>query len=88
MAVTMSHRFDQDKTTLRAIVRSGKLGKVNTVSCRYRVGAGLRRDRKQPVGRHDSDCRSDRREALTASATIPCDLSTRAIFARFGMALN
>jgi predicted dehydrogenase len=35
MAVTMSHRFDQDKTTLRAIVRSGRLGRVNTVSCRY-----------------------------------------------------
>lgn len=35
MAVTMSHRFDQDKTTLRQIVRSGRLGKVNTVSCRY-----------------------------------------------------
>jgi predicted dehydrogenase len=35
MAVTMSHRFDQDKTTLRQIVRSGKLGKVNSVSCRY-----------------------------------------------------
>ena len=35
MAVTMSHRFDQDKTTLREVVRSGRLGKVNTVSCRY-----------------------------------------------------
>ena len=35
MAVTMSHRFDQDKTTLRQIVRSGQLGRVNTVSCRY-----------------------------------------------------
>jgi predicted dehydrogenase len=35
MAVTMSHRFDQDKTTLRTVVRSGKLGRVNTVSCRY-----------------------------------------------------
>ena len=35
MAVTMSHRFDQDKTTLRQIVRSGRLGRVNTVSCRY-----------------------------------------------------
>jgi predicted dehydrogenase len=35
MAVTMSHRFDQDKTTLRQIVQSGQLGKVNTVSCRY-----------------------------------------------------
>ena len=35
MAVTMSHRFDQDKTTLRQIVHSGRLGRVNTVSCRY-----------------------------------------------------
>jgi predicted dehydrogenase len=35
MAVTMSHRFDQDKTTLRQIIRSGRLGRVNTVSCRH-----------------------------------------------------
>jgi predicted dehydrogenase len=35
MAVTMSHRFDQDKTTLRRIVQSGVLGKVNAVSMRY-----------------------------------------------------
>jgi predicted dehydrogenase len=35
MAVTMSHRFDQDKTTLRQLIRSGQLGKVNAVSCRY-----------------------------------------------------
>lgn len=35
MAVTMSHRFDQDKTTLRTVIRSGQLGRVNTVSCRY-----------------------------------------------------
>lgn len=35
MAVTMSHRFDQDKTTLARIVRSGRLGRVNTISCRY-----------------------------------------------------
>lgn len=35
MAVTMSHRFDQDKTTLRQIIRSGNLGAVNLVSCRY-----------------------------------------------------
>jgi predicted dehydrogenase len=35
MAVTMSHRFDQDKTTLRQIIRSGQLGAVNSVSCRY-----------------------------------------------------
>ncbi|MBX3539209.1 MAG: Gfo/Idh/MocA family oxidoreductase [Chelatococcus sp.] len=35
MAVTMSHRFDQDKTTLRQIVRSGQIGRVNNISCRY-----------------------------------------------------
>jgi predicted dehydrogenase len=35
MAVTMSHRFDQDKTTLRQIIRGGSLGTVNMVSCRY-----------------------------------------------------
>ena len=35
MAVTMCHRFDQDKTTLRQLIRSGRLGRVNTVSCRY-----------------------------------------------------
>ncbi len=35
MAVTMSHRFDQDKTTLREIIRSGLLGPVSAVSCRY-----------------------------------------------------
>jgi predicted dehydrogenase len=35
MAVTMSHRFDQDKTTLRQIIRSGMLGPVASVSCRY-----------------------------------------------------
>lgn len=37
MAVTMSHRFDQDKTTLRQLVHSGRIGKVNTVSCRYQA---------------------------------------------------
>lgn len=35
MAVTMSHRFDQDKTTLRKIIQSGQLGAVNSVTCRY-----------------------------------------------------
>ena len=35
MAVTMSHRFDQDKTTLRRLIQSGKLGRVNNISCRY-----------------------------------------------------
>ncbi len=37
MAVTMSHRFDQDKTTLRRIIRSGNLGRVNNISCRYQA---------------------------------------------------
>jgi predicted dehydrogenase len=37
MAVTMSHRFDQDKTTLRRIVQSGKLGRVNNISCRHQA---------------------------------------------------
>ena len=35
MAVTMSHRFDQDKTTLRRIVRSGVLGQINAIGCRF-----------------------------------------------------
>jgi len=35
MAGTISHRCEQDKTTLREIVRSGRLGRVNNVSCRY-----------------------------------------------------
>ena len=35
MAVTMSHRFDQDKTTLRRIVRSGVLGRINAIGCRF-----------------------------------------------------
>src|SRR5207244_8737654 len=56
MAVTMSHRFDQDKTTLRDIIRSGRLGKVNTVSCRYAAdlreqmawGALFRHTRQDP----------------------------------------
>ncbi|OHV78896.1 Gfo/Idh/MocA family protein [Ensifer sp. LCM 4579] len=35
MGVTMSHRFDQDKSTLRALVRESVLGRINTVSCRF-----------------------------------------------------
>jgi predicted dehydrogenase len=35
MAVTMSHRFDQDKTTLRRIVRSGTIGGVNAIGMRF-----------------------------------------------------
>lgn len=35
MGVTMSHRFDQDKSTLRKLVGADALGRVNTVSCRF-----------------------------------------------------
>ena len=35
MAVTMSHRFDQDKTTLRRVVRSGLLGTINAIGMRF-----------------------------------------------------
>ncbi|HZT42724.1 MAG TPA: Gfo/Idh/MocA family oxidoreductase [Chthonomonadaceae bacterium] len=35
MAVTMSHRFDQDKTTLREEIRSGRYGKVDYLVCRF-----------------------------------------------------
>ncbi len=35
MAVTMSHRFDQDKTSLRRIVQSGILGKINAIGMRF-----------------------------------------------------
>ncbi|MDX8516246.1 Gfo/Idh/MocA family protein [Mesorhizobium captivum] len=35
MGITMSHRFDQDKTTLRTLLRGDALGRVNTVSCRF-----------------------------------------------------
>ena len=35
MGVTMSHRFDQDKTTLRRELRSGKHGSLGYLMCRY-----------------------------------------------------
>jgi len=35
MAITMSHRFDQDKQTLQKLVRSGKLGRENYIVCRF-----------------------------------------------------
>lgn len=35
MAVTMSHRFDQDKTTLRRVVRSGVIGDINHIGMRF-----------------------------------------------------
>jgi len=35
MGVTMSHRFDQDKTTLREEIRSGRHGELDYVICRF-----------------------------------------------------
>ena len=42
MAVTMSHRFDADKTALRRLVRGGAIGRVNAVTGRFH--ADRRRD--------------------------------------------
>ncbi|MCC7355376.1 MAG: Gfo/Idh/MocA family oxidoreductase [Anaerolineae bacterium] len=35
MGVTMSHRFDQDKTTLRQELRSGRYGRLDYLVCRF-----------------------------------------------------
>ena len=35
MGVTMSHRFDQDKTTLRQAIRSGQYGPLDYLVCRF-----------------------------------------------------
>ena len=35
MGVTMSHRFDQDKTTLRQMLRSGDYGALDYLVCRF-----------------------------------------------------
>jgi predicted dehydrogenase len=35
MGVTMSHRFDQDKTSLREMLQSGAYGSLDYLSCRY-----------------------------------------------------
>ena len=35
MGVTMSHRFDQDKTTLRHVLRSGAHGRLDYLVCRF-----------------------------------------------------
>jgi predicted dehydrogenase len=35
MGVTMSHRFDQDKTTLRQALRSGRYGAIDYLVCRF-----------------------------------------------------
>ncbi len=42
MAVTMSHRFDMDKTTLREELRSGRNGRLDYLACRY--SCDLRRE--------------------------------------------
>ena len=38
MGVTMSHRFDQDKTTLRQALRSGSSGVIDYIVCRFTCG--------------------------------------------------
>ncbi len=38
MGVTMSHRFDQDKTTLRQALRSGRPGAIDYLVCRFTCG--------------------------------------------------
>ena len=35
MGVTMSHRFDQDKTSLRQEIRSGRYGSIDYLVCRF-----------------------------------------------------
>jgi len=35
MGVTMSHRFDRDKTTLREEIRSGRAGPLDYIVCRF-----------------------------------------------------
>ena len=41
MGVTMSHRFDQDKTTLRRELRSGQYGDLDYMVCRFTCDARL-----------------------------------------------
>ncbi len=38
MGVTMSHRFDQDKTTLRHALRTGRPGAIDYLVCRFTCG--------------------------------------------------
>jgi predicted dehydrogenase len=56
MGITMSHRFDADKTTLRAVIRSGKYGRTNylvsrfTCDCRkYGTWGNFRHDIEHPL---------------------------------------
>ncbi|NSW91435.1 MAG: Gfo/Idh/MocA family oxidoreductase [Firmicutes bacterium] len=39
MGVTMSHRFDQDKTSLRHAIRSGNYGELDYIVCRFTCDA-------------------------------------------------
>jgi predicted dehydrogenase len=41
MAITMSHRFDQDKTSLRALLRSGNHGPLDYLICRFTCDARI-----------------------------------------------
>ena len=50
MGVTMSHRFDQDKTTLREEIRSGRHGPLDYLVCRF--GCDCRRFGSWGVFRH------------------------------------
>ena len=51
MGVTMSHRFDQDKTTLRQEIRSGRYGPLDYLVCRF--GCDCRRFASWGKFRHE-----------------------------------
>lgn len=51
MGVTMSHRFDQDKTTMRRELRSGEHGALDYLICRF--GCDCRRYGSWGVFRHE-----------------------------------
>jgi len=51
MGVTMSHRFDQDKTTLRRAIRSGEYGALDYLVCRFTCA--LREDGSWGAFRHE-----------------------------------
>jgi predicted dehydrogenase len=51
MGVTMSHRFDEDKTNLREILRQGEYGELDYLACRYTCD--LRRYGSWGVFRHE-----------------------------------
>lgn len=56
MAVTMSHRFDQDKQTLEGLLKSGEYGAINYISGRFTESyreplpeGSFRRDMEEPL---------------------------------------